>query len=280
MPVFAKLSILTTTTNIEWLVQEIGGENVEVFSFTKGKQDPHFLEAKPSFTLKASRADLIISVGKELEVGWLPLVIRGSRNPKVRYGQSGHLRLGDYVTDTLEVVKEVTRSDGDVHPEGNPHFMLSPKRVIRLVDVIVTKLVSLDSKNQKTYRVNGKKVVDEIKKIHSLIMKMNINGRKVVTYHKTLSYFFDDYGISVEAYIEPKPGIPPSTGHIVKVLKTIEEKNIKKIIVENLFDEKAGRKIVNGTKGATLEVLPVFVKGVSNIKSLPELYLRIARSLE
>ncbi|EQC43028.1 periplasmic solute-binding family protein [Bacteriovorax sp. BSW11_IV] len=263
----AKLHIMTTTANLKSLVSEIAGDRAEVESFCLGPQDPHFLEAKPSYTLKASKADLLVSVGMDLEVGWLPLIIRGARNPKIREGQSGHLVLGHYVDAIEKPHGEVSRADGDVHPEGNPHFMLSPKRVVKLAEVVSAKLTEIDPEGKEFFESNKIKF---LKKIEPFVQK-KISKIEVVTHHKTLNYFLHDYGLDNSIYLEPKPGIPPSATHVLSVIEQAKVKKANIVLVENYFDQSAGQKVAKALDIKSYSV-PVAVGGKEGISNLFDLY--------
>lgn len=267
----AKLKVYTTTTNLADIVKHVGGNDVEVESLCLGTQDPHFLEAKPSYTFKLSKADLLVSVGAGLEVGWLPLVVRGSRNPRLNIGETGRFVAADHI-DTIEKVSgSVTRADGDIHPEGNPHFSLGPSRVIKLSRAIASKLSELEPKKKDVFTKNQNEFE---KKMSEMINKWKLVAlkKKIISYHKTLSYFYDEFGISNIAVLEPKPGIPPSAAHILKVIKKIKEQKVELIIVENYFDDAVARRIQNEVKGIKVETVPVAVKGNSKIKDLFDLY--------
>ncbi len=270
-----KLNVVTTTTNLKSLVKVIGGEKVDAFSFSKGTQDPHYLEAKPSYMIKASRADLIVSVGLDLEIGWLPLVIRGARNPKLRPGAIGSFVAGDFI-DTLEKPKgKLTRADGDVHPEGNPHFLLDPLNAIKIAKEIMKKLSELDSKNKSFYENNFKKFSSEVEEQLVIWKKMIPKNVQVITYHKTLSYFYNRLDIENVAYLEPKPGVPPTAKHILSVIKIAKEKNIKLAIVENYFDPTVANRVAKDVSSLKVVTVPVTVEGEEDIKNLIDLYAKL-----
>lgn len=277
---FSKVRVFTTTTNLADLVYRIGGTNVEVESLCKGHQDPHFLEAKPSYTFRLSRADLLVSVGAGLEEGWLPLIIRGSRNPKLRDGRSGSLVAANHVS-MLEIPKEheLTRSKGDVHPEGNPHFMLSPSRALAVGRALVKKLSDIDSAHASYYQENYNRFEKSLQtKLTEWKGKLK-SGLKVITYHKTLTYFYDEFGIINVDVLEPKPGIPPSAGHILKLIKRIKDENIKYIVVENYFDTSVAKRIKKEIPSVKILQVPVAVKGEDRIKSLTDLYSNLVQGL-
>ncbi|MFZ8934426.1 MAG: metal ABC transporter substrate-binding protein [Bacteriovoracaceae bacterium] len=266
------INVLTTTTNLADIVRQIGGDKVDVESLCKGIQDPHYLEAKPSYTFKLSKADLLISIGAGLEVGWLPLVIRGSRNPNIREGQPGHL-IASQVVNLLEVDDEnISRSKGDVHPEGNPHFMLSPHKSIEVAKAISSKLSDLDLANKEVYEKNANNFEE---KMRSLIKEWKAKipkGFKVISYHKTLTYFYEDFEIVNVDVLEPKPGIPPTASHILGVIDKLKSQKIKKIIVENYFDETVAKRVKKEVPDVQIELVPVAVSGKKGIQDIFSLY--------
>jgi zinc/manganese transport system substrate-binding protein len=221
--VLAKPLVMVSTTNIKSLVKEIAGSEVKVESFAKGTQDPHYLEAKPSYMIKASKADLVISIGLGLEEGWLPLIIRGARNPKIRVGESGHLALGNHIPVLEAVHTEVTRADGDVHPEGNPHFMLSPKMSLIAGEKIQAKLSELLPKKKAVFVQNFENYKKKLGALELKYSTTKLTGLKVITYHKTLTYLYDYLKINNVAILEPKPGIPPTVSHVLKVIKAAKK---------------------------------------------------------
>ena len=276
----SKLKVVTSTTNLKALVNEVGRDKVEVSSFSKGSQDPHFLEAKPSFMVKASQADLLVQIGLGLEEGWLPLIIRGARNPKIRPGEKGHF-FASVGVDLLEVSDEVvTRAKGDVHPEGNPHFMLDPIRASVVAEKLAKKLSSLDSKNTDFYFENAKSFKKEMLKIVNAGKRILTNkNKKIITYHKTLNYFNERFSLKNLAYLEPKPGVPPTASHIIKVIKIAKNELPKHILIENYFDPSVGKRVINGLKKSELHIVPVAVEGRRDINNLKDLYISLLKTV-
>lgn len=277
---FAKLEVITTTSNLADLVKQIGGDKVNVHSLCKGVQDPHFLEAKPSYIFKLSKADLLVSIGAGLEVGWLPLVVRGSRNPKLKEGGAGSLVAADIVKLLEQETGEISRSMGDVHPEGNPHFMLAPSYSILVAKGIQEKLSQVDSSNSKFYRERFLKYSSEIEKRKVAWDKQIKKGMKVITYHKTLSYFYKDFGIENVDVLEPKPGIPPSASHVLNLIKKIKASHVSKIIVENYFDTSVAKRIKKEVPSIKIETVPVGVGGAKDVDDLFDLYDRLVTQVE
>lgn len=276
----SKLKVMTTTSDLKSLVETIGGDSVEVFSFCKGTQDPHYLEAKPSYMIKASKADLLISIGLELEVGWLPLVIRGARNPKIRPGQEGSLVVGDFIETLEKSSKEMTRADGDVHPEGNPHILLDPFNAILIAGKVKDKLSKIKSEDSALFEENLKKFKDGINLKMKLWKAQIPEGLKVVTYHKTMTYFYHRFGIENVAILEPKPGIPPTAGHILKVMKTAKKEGVQLALVENYFDPTVANRVAKDVPGMKVVIIPVAVEGEPGISNLIDLYDKLTQKIK
>jgi len=271
---FAKLNILTTTTDLKSLVETIASDKVDVDSICKGTQDPHYLEAKPSYSLKANRANLMISIGLDLEIGWLPLIMAGARNPDII---SNHLVAGNYV-DTLEKpTGVVTRAMGDVHPQGNPHILLDPLNAVKVAEKIKDKLSLMDKENEAVYAKN-------FTDFSSLINKKmkeweKYKGIKVITYHPSLTYFYNRFKVTNVALLEPKPGIPPTASHILDVMRKARKDNVKLAVVENYFDSTVAERVAKDVHGMKVKSVPVSVGGADGINSLVDLYEHLLREI-
>jgi zinc/manganese transport system substrate-binding protein len=264
---FAKLNILTTTTDLKSLVQTIGGDKVDVDSICKGTQDPHYLEAKPSYSLKANKADLMISIGLDLEIGWLPLIIAGARNPDII---KHHLVAGNYVETLEKPTGAVSRSMGDVHPNGNPHILLDPLNAVKVAEKIKDRLIEMDRENEAVYSKNFTDFSNLITEKMKVWEKHS--GKKVITYHSTLSYFYKRFNITNVEILEPKPGIPPSASHILHVMKTAKEQNVQLAIVENFFDASVAERVAKDVPGMKVKSVAVSVEGADGVNSLIDLY--------
>ncbi|MCB9091129.1 MAG: zinc ABC transporter substrate-binding protein [Halobacteriovoraceae bacterium] len=280
IPSYAKLNVITTTTNLKSLVERIGGDQVEVQSFCKGTQDPHYLEAKPSYMLKAAKADLLVSIGLELEVGWLPLIIRGSRNPKIQEGGSGSFVAGSFIETLEKPTGTISRADGDVHPEGNPHFLLDPQNAVIVAEKIKDKLSDMDHEHSKYFLENFKKFSNEINSKLEQWQKQIGKNRKVITYHKTLTYFFHRFGIKNIALLEPKPGIPPSAGHIMEVMKNAKKEGVQLALVENYFDPTVANRVAKDVTGLKVRLIPVSVEGEKDVPDIVQLYEKLVSVME
>ncbi len=281
----APLRVVTTTEDLAAIAREVGGSLVKVESLTRGFQDPHFLEARPSLMLKASRADLFIQVGLDLEVGWAPALLVGARNPGIQPGSPGYLDVSRNI-QPLEVSQTpVDRSQGDVHPLGNPHYWLDPENgkviaqnIAQSLKAILPNQSPTIAQNQKDFVVNLDKAITRWK----ARMKPH-EGTKVITYHKSWTYFAKRFGLEVVGYVEPKPGIPPSPAHINQLITLMKQERVKLIIIEPYFSRSIPDLLSRET-GAKILVLPPSVGGAEGVKTYFDLfdYLtnQVATSLE
>src|SRR5207302_3609647 len=213
-----KLTVVTSTTDMAALTREVGGDKVNVEALARGYQDPHFGEAKPSFLLKLRQADLLISVGLQLEIGWLPPLITQSGNPRIQVGAPGYLDASQFA-EILEIPTGViTRAMGDVHPLGNPHYWLDPENGRRIARGIQAKLTELKPDDAAYFEERFQSFSQRLstaEKTWDEEMKP-FHGRKVVTYHRSWPNFAKRFGLDVVGYVEPRPGIPPSPRHTVE----------------------------------------------------------------
>lgn len=270
---FAKLKVVTTISDFASIVQSVGKDLVEVKSIARGDQDPHFLEAKPSYAVLLNQADLLIEVGLDLESAWLPLVMTQSRNPKIQLGQKGYLNASEGL-EILEIpTGQIDRSMGDVHPNGNPHYWLDPRNALYISYRITQKLGELDPANAKQYIQNNKEFQSQLKnKIDAWSQDLrSLRGKKIITHHKSFSYFVHWAGLQVVAYVEPKPGIPPSPGHLLSLIDLIKREAIPLIITENYYDPKPSKQLAEKT-GAKFLILPTSEGGSPEAKTYEELF--------
>ena len=216
----SKLNVMTATTDLAALAQEIGGDKVDVESIARGYQDPHFVEAKPSFLLKLRRADLLIVVGLELEIGWLPPLITQSTNPKIQVGAPGYFDASRFAKILEIPTGAVTRAEGDVHPQGNPHYWLDPENGLRIAKGIADKFSEMRPGDAPYFAERYANFELRLKQAdQQWIAQMKpYAGRKIVTYHRSWPNFAEHFGLNVVGYVEPRPGIPPSPQHTVELM--------------------------------------------------------------
>jgi zinc/manganese transport system substrate-binding protein len=268
-----KLTVVTSTTDMAALTQEVGGDKVSVESIAKGYQDPHFVEAKPSFLLKLRQADLLISVGLQLEIGWLPPLITQSGNPRIQVGAPGYLDASQFA-EILEIPQgPVTRAQGDVHPLGNPHYWLDPDNGRRIARGIAAKLGDLDPDDAAYFQ---QRFQDFDKRLSAAEQKWDsemkpYRGRKVVTYHRSFPNFAKHFGLDVIGYVEPRPGIPPTPSHTLELIQLMKRENCKVVLVEPYFDLKTPQSIGRATGAQVVVYLPS-VGGEKQVTNYFELF--------
>jgi zinc/manganese transport system substrate-binding protein len=253
-----KLNVVTATTDLAALAQEVGGDRISVESIAKGYQDPHFVEAKPSFLLKLRQADLLIVVGLQLEIGWLPPLITQSGNSRIQVGANGYLDASQFA-EILEIPQgSITRAMGDVHPLGNPHYWLDPDNGRRVAKGIAAKLGEADPEDaayfQQRFQDFDHRLTEADKKWMADMKPYR--GRKVVTYHNSLPNCAKHFGLDVVGFVEPRPGIPPTPSHTFELTNMMKRDHVKVIMVEPYFDRKTPDSIARETGGVVVEYLP------------------------
>ena len=257
-PAAAALQVVTTTSDLGSLAQEIGGDRVTVTALAKGYQDPHFVDPKPSFILAVSRADLLIVIGRELEIGWLPPLINSSRNAKIQPAASGYLDASLNVKILEIPTGQITRAMGDVHPSGNPHYWLEPENGRRMAQAIRDKLSTLSPADRAYFAqryTDFDARLTEAQKRWSAVMAP-YKGSKIATYHRSWPNFTDYFGLDVMGYVEPKPGVPPSPTHTLELIAEMKRQGARLIIVEPYFDLKTAQSIANQVGGKVLVLAP------------------------
>ena len=268
-----KLNVVGSTQDMASLAREVGGDKVNVDAIAQGYQDPHFVDPKPSFLLRLQKADLLVVVGRHLELGWLPPLLTQSRNPKIQVGQAGYLD-ASLTCEILEIpTGEVTRAMGDVHPVGNPHYWLDPDNGRRIAKAIQQKLAALDPANAayfaQRYEDFDRRVVEAEKRWTAKMAPYK--GREVVTYHNSWPNFTKQFGLKVVGYIEPKPGIPPTPSHTLDLIGFMKSHNVKLILVEPYFDMRTPQSIARQVGGEVADLMPS-VGGVKEIKNYFDLF--------
>jgi zinc/manganese transport system substrate-binding protein len=269
----AALNIITSTSDLAVIVTEVGGDKVTVESLARGYQDPHFVEAKPSFVIKLNKADLLVVVGRDLEIGWLPPLITQSRNARIQPGSDGYFD-ASLTARILDVpTGQITRAMGDVHPLGNPHYWLDPENGRRIAKALAAKLSQKDAANAAYY---AQRLADFDNRLSDAQKRWKAQfapykGIKAVTYHRSWTNFADAFGVEVIGYVEPKPGIPPTPQHTLDLIQAMKAQNVKIIIVEPYFDLKTPNSIASQTGGKVV-VLPPSVGGVKEATDYLKLF--------
>src|SRR5213594_3491023 len=272
-PAFAKLKVVTTLQDLASLADLVGGDRVETLALVKGYQDPHFVDAKPSFILKLSRADALIVSGLELEIGYLPPLLDQSRNAKIHPGSPGYLDASTGCEILNRPTQQVTRAMGDVHPFGNPHYWTDPENGKRIAKAVADKLVQFRPNDHAVFE---QRLADFTSRLDAaekrwLAMMAPYKGTKMVSYHRSLPNFAERFGLDIMGYVEPRPGIPPTPQHTLDLINEMKRQNVKLVLVEPYFDLKTPNSIGRET-GAQVLVLPPSVGGVKEVTDYFKLF--------
>ena len=269
----SRLNVIATTEDLASIAREVGGDRITVESIARGYQDPHFVEAKPSFILKLQKADLLIVVGRELEIGWLPPLIQQSRNGKIQVGAEGYLD-ASLTAQILEIPNgNITRAMGDVHPFGNPHYWTDPENGKLIAKAIADKLAQFRPNDRAVFE---QRVADftsrlDLAEKRWLAMMAPYKGTKMVTYHRSFPNFAERFGLDIMGYVEPRPGIPPTPQHTLDLINEMKRQNVKLVLVEPYFDLKTPTAIGRDT-GAQVLVMPPSVGGVKEVTDYFKLF--------
>jgi zinc/manganese transport system substrate-binding protein len=260
----AKLNVVVTTPDLASVAKEVGGDKVEITTLARSTEDPHFVDAKPSFIVKLARADALIQGGAELEIGWLPPLLAGARNSKLDPGSPGDIRCNQGIR-MLEVPTTLDRSQGDIHPAGNPHFMVDPENARIVAHTIAEAFAKLDSADATTYRANEEKFVSQLTAKLAEWQKVfaPYKGQQLVAYHNSWPYFAQRFGLKSEIFLEPKPGIPPSPAHLADVIVKMKEEKARVIIVDPYLNRRTAETVARSTGATVVDVsqFPGAIKG-------------------
>jgi zinc/manganese transport system substrate-binding protein len=253
-PAFAGLNVVATLPWIGSLAKEIGKDKIAVTTLVKPSLDPHMVEAKPSMILAGRKADILMYDGLDLEIGYLPLILESARNPRIVPGKPGNFDCSRFV-HVIERHTAVDRSMGDVHPLGNPHYHFSPKNILRVAEGMSDALADMDRANADYYRANFKRFAAKWREREKQWNTFDLKGKKFVAYHRYFEYLATEFGFQIVGYIEPKPGIPPSAGHIEKLIEDMKSSRPDGILVTPSYGMKEAEFLGEKT-GVKVIVLP------------------------
>ncbi len=268
-PAWAKLKVCASLPDLADIAQVVGGDQVDVVSLTNGAQDPHFVPAKPSLMRAVRDADVYVAVGLELEVGWLPVVLQGSRNPKIQPGAPGFVDASQGVEVLEKPTGTVDRAEGDVHPMGNPHFYTDPENLKVVADQLAGKFSELDPAHAEAFRANAKEFDGRIDKaMEGWEAKLApFKGRGVVTYHKNLIYFTKRFGLTDFGYVENRPGIPPSARHLAELAQKMREAKVGVVLYQPYHDAEDCQRLAKEAGGTAL-LFPTEAGGVAAVTDI------------
>ena len=261
-PATAVLRVVTTTEGLAALAREVGGDRVAVVSLSRGVQDPHFVDANPILAVKLRDADLLVDVGLDLEIGWLPPLVNQSRNAAIQPGGPRRLTAASAVQLLDVPAGAVDRSRGDLHPGGNPHFLADPRRGTQVARTIAARLAELDPPGAATYQAHAAAFTVRLDAALARwkVQLQPLAGRRVFTHHRTLTYFLDWTGLVSAGEMEPRPGTPPPSAHLADLVALARKEGIKACVVENFYDSKAD-ELVARLAGGTVVRIPGDIGG-------------------
>jgi len=251
----AKLNVVATTPDLGSLAHAVGGDKVSITTLARPNEDPHFVDAKPSFIVKLNKADVLVHGGAELEIGWLPPLLSGARNAKIVSAAVGDVRCCDGV-QLLDVPSALDRSKGDIHAAGNPHYLTDPENAKIVAHHIADALSASDEANRKYYQDRASQfdaILDAKLKEWEAVMAP-YKGQPVVSYHNSWPYFARRFGLKIDLFLEPKPGIPPSPAHLAEVISRMKEQGVKVIIVDPYQNRKSAETVARSTGAKVVDV--------------------------
>jgi zinc/manganese transport system substrate-binding protein len=270
----AKLRIAATIETLADLARQVGGERVEVDALSRGTQDPHFVPAKPSLVLILNRADLLLHVGLDLEVGWLPPLVQQSRNAKIQPGQPGNVDCSTAIAvrDVPNVPSDQIRALGDVHPLGNPHYWIPPDDALAVARLLAKRFAAVDAAGASAYaaRLNEFEQRLRAKQLEWTKRAAPLKSMKVVTYHKSWTYLSRWLGLDEIGTIEPKPGVPPTANHTAQLITLMKQQGAKAILIESFYPNSLA-SVISRQSGARLVGLPSDVGAAPGIKTYLDL---------
>jgi zinc/manganese transport system substrate-binding protein len=281
----AALKVVATTSDLAALVREIGSESVEITTLAKPTEDPHFVDAKPSFLVKLNRADALVEGGAELELGWLSPLLEGARNPRLASGAPGRI-LGNRGVRMLDVPTALDRAKGDIHATGNPHYLTDPANARIVAGHLAEAFAELDPPSAGAYRANLKKFTDQLDaRLVEWQKRMEpFRGRPVVAYHDSWPYFAERFGLKIDLFLEPKPGLPPTPAHLADVIGRMKATDARVILVEPYLDRRTAETVARKTGATVVDVayLPGGVKGTDDhyLNWMDHLVTSLAQALE
>jgi zinc/manganese transport system substrate-binding protein len=279
----ADLRVVASTADLAAIAKQIGGKHVTVTALALHSQDPHWVDARPHLALELAKADLLLATGLDLEIGWLPTLLTGSRNGDIQKGGKGYVDCSEFV-NVLEVPSgKVDRSMGDVHPNGSPHYMFDPRRAEKVARGIASRMGELDPSNAASYEASAKKLATTLGKWRKHWEKKlaKLKGKKLVAYHRSFAYLGDWLGFEIAVHIEPRPGIPPNPGHVAHVISVAKQSDAKLILQESWHPDTTSKLVAKkaGAKLVQIPGAPNFRGGQSYVGFIDDLVKKLAAGL-
>jgi zinc/manganese transport system substrate-binding protein len=260
----ARLNVVATTPDLASIASAVGGDQIQLTTLARPNEDPHFVEAKPGFIVKLNKADVLVHGGAELESGWLTPLLAGARNAKIVSAARGDVRCCDGVP-MREVPTELDRSKGDIHATGNPHYLVDPENAKIVAHHMADAFSASDEPNRDFYQANAKKFDGELdarlKEWQATLTPFK--GQSMVSYHNSWPYFASRFGLKIELFIEPKPGIPPSPSHLAELISKMKAGGVRVILVDPYVNRKSAEMVARGAGATVVDVaqFPGAIKG-------------------
>lgn len=263
----AKLNVVATTPDLAAIAKAIGGDKIQLTTLARPTEDPHFVDAKPSFIVKLNKADALIHGGAELEAAWMRPLLDGARNAKIVSAAKGDVRCCQGV-QMREVPATLDRSQGDIHAAGNPHYLVDPENAKIVAHHIADAFGQLDTANREFYTANANQFIAALdaKLAGWLAQLAPFKGQHLVAYHNSWVYFAARFGLKIDLFLEPKPGIPPSPAHLAAVIAKIKEEKARVIITDPYLSRKTAETVARST-GATVVDVAQFPGGVKGTEA-------------
>lgn len=275
----AKLSLVTSSADLGDFARQLGGDFVTVTSFYQGDVDPHAVEPRPSMVASLRQADMVLLVGMDLDL-WMNSLLEAAKNPKVLRGGPGYVDASESIAKKEVPTGKIDMSLGDVHAQGNPHYLTDPENARLVLRALASRLSAIDPAHASDYQKNlgaaDGRLVEAIAKWKELLKPFA--GRPVVTWHPSWGYFADRYGFRVVGTIEPKPGIPPGPAHLKHLIDLMKETQVKVILIEPYFDLAVAEKVARAT-GSKVLIFPQTVGGLPHTDTYLELVGQNTRRL-
>ena len=279
----AKLRVAASIEVLADLSRQVGGDRVDVTSLSRGVQDPHFVEAKPSLVLALNRADVLVYVGLDLEIGWLPPLVQQSRNGKIQRGQPGNIDTSASTRpeDVPTVPSDQLRALGDIHPLGNPHYWIPPKNARAIARLLAERFTALDPGGAATYKAELARFEAKLtaKEKEWEAAAAPLKGTRIVTFHKSWSYVARWLGLEEVGYIEPKPGIPPTANHTAQLVELMKKTGVRLVVVDSFYPSTMARFVADNGK-ARLVAAPSNVGATPAIKTYFDLVDAVIAALK
>ena len=268
LPASAALNVFACEPEWGALAQELGGDKVSIYSATTALQDPHRIEARPSLIARIRSADLLICSGSELEIGWIPLLLTQSGNPRIQLGSPGYFEASQYVVK-LEIPKVIDRALGDLHPGGNPHVHTDPRNIAKIAAVLMERMAQLDPANADSYRSRGKSFLERWQAAIARWEQQTapLKGVPMVVYHRDFSYFINWTGMREAGSLEPKPGIPPTPSHLAELIDQMKRAPAK-VIVYSPYSNPQAAEFLSSRANIPAVMVPFTVGGTDKAKDL------------